>query len=403
MIEHAGTCTIYNSSGKALLFSHGDGPYVFDDSGRKYVDFILGFGPVVLGHNNSIFNSCVASYMANGIHMPSYTIHHEELIERLSIFHESVSFFKTSSESITAALRIVAQATGKMGIIRCGYIGWHDAQIANTCSWHEYPYSDLRKDIRFISGFRGVSDVETVYNWIGLDMPSLNEIIKSHSDSLAAIVIDMFQLHYTDIETIREAIGLCRQNGLFVILDETKTSGRVSPFGIHKQNSLNYDLLILGKALANGAPLSLLIGNSDIMSYAKEARITGTFSKELLGIWCALATNKIMTESRGYSKLHDIGKSICLTINRAAGDENIGKYIECVQVFNSSLIDLKFSTEIVNDKYNREMLRRILVDEGVLMLQGHPSFISLADEQLNLDDLYEKFSYSFRKWKTLII
>jgi len=404
MIEHAGTCSIYNSTGKELVFSHGEGPFVFDDSGKKYVDFILGFGPVVLGHNNSTFNTCVAAQIANGIHMPSYTIHHGEFIKRLSLSpDESLSFFKTSSESITAALRIVAQATGKKGLIRCGYIGWHDVQIANTCSWHEYPYSGLRNEIRFTTGFRGVSNEEAVYNWIGLDVPSLISIIESAYNNLGAFIIDMFQLHFMDVEILREAIDLCHKYGLLVILDETKTSGRVSLLGIHKQHNLNYDFIILGKALANGAPLSLLVGKNDIMTNAKKARITGTFSKELLSIWCALTTSDIMKENNGYIKLSEIGSNICSIINNAAQSENVSDYVECLGVFNSSMIDLKFSKAIVNEKDKRELLRRLLVDEGILILQGHPSFISLADEYLDFRVLYEKFSRAFSKWKTIII
>lgn len=398
MIEHAGTCSIYNSAATELRFSHGDGGYVYDDENRRYIDFVLGFGPVVLGHNNSEFNSSLTSYIKNGIHMPSYTSHHNEYLDSLiKNSEESVAFFKTSSESVSSALRIAAQVNGKMRYIRCGYIGWHDAQIANTCSWHEYLDSPLRNNVRFTEGFRGATGDERVYNWADLKLESLRRIVNTDSN-VGAFIIDMFQLHFMAPATLSEAIQLCKKHNIIIILDETKTAGRVSERGVHCLYNFDYDLLVLGKALANGAPFSLLIGQSEIMKHAREARITGTFSKELLGLWCAIATRDIMCKSNGYEELSSIGNEICTHVNSVINKEHANEYVKCLPVFNSSMLDFRFSTKIVAQKDLREKFRRLLVDEGILILQGHPWFICLAHKELDLDSLDVKFSIAIKRW-----
>ena len=402
MIEHAGTCSIYNSNGDELLFARGDRGYVYDKDGREYYDFILGFGPVVIGHNDSDFNSYVISSLNYGIHLPSYTTHHEDFLARLSPnVNKSFSFFKTSSEAISAAIRVSTQANGKKGIIRCGYIGWHDAQIANACSWHEYLYSELRGDVRFTQGFRGVSGEESIYNWPDLRIDTLQRMIENNP-SIGIFIFDAFQLHFMDIDILKEAIRLCQNNRIIVVLDETKTSGRVSRLGVSEAYNLNYNLLVLGKALANGAPLSLLVGDDSLMQFARAARITGTFSKEILSIWCALATMNIMDRTAGYTSLARIGSKICAAINEEINNADISNYVECVTVFNGSMFDLKFSKHVVNNKAIRGKLSKFLVDESIILLQGHPSFVCLAHDTINFEMFKTHLSRAFSRWSSYL-
>lgn len=397
MIGHAGVCSFSDSSNNELIFVRGEGGYVYNKEKKKYYDFVLGYGPVVLGHGNQVFNDKVCQMLSNGIHFPSYSVYHEQYVEGIiTSDYDAVSFYKTSSESITAAIRLATNMTNKKGIIRCGFIGWHDCQIAETISWHEYLDSPLRKRVRYVKGFRGTSNDEKVYNWWDFNIDTLNKYI--NSGLIGMFIIDAFQLHLSNYDTILQAIKICKKNDILVIFDETKTSGRCSLTGIHS-SELGCDMLVLGKALANGAPLSLLVSKSDLIGKSKEVRVTGTFSKEALSIYCAIATKAIMEENDGYEKLGNIGKNICKLVNSVILSLELTGYVKCIPVFNGCMFDLKFNKDIVKDTNARNMLKKYFVDNNILMLVGHPSFVCLMHSEIDFKDLSNKLYSSFQSWK----
>ena len=398
MIEHSGMCSINTSQNQELRFTHGKGAIVYSSDGKKYIDFILGFGPVVLGHSNEEFNRMVSDYLSNGIHFPSYSTHHNEFLSFLkySKWH-SYSFFKTSSESISAAIRLSMAMTHKKEIIRCGFIGWHDAEIANTISWHEYPNSEYRNNIRFTQDFRGVSGNEKVHNWHSFDLDELVDLIKHNN--VAVFILDAFQIHFTSVDIIKTALQICNANDVVTVLDETKTSGRVRLLGTSEYYDLKSDFLVMGKAIANGAPLSILCGSEALSKYAKVARITGTFSKEALSIYCALATQHIIDMNNGYDALEKAGHLIVEAFNDVV-DAIVGlDIVKAVTVFNGSIIDLYFAGDVLNNKPIRELLRLYLADNGILVLQGHPSFICMAHENLNINYFKECVEQALKTWK----
>lgn len=398
MIEHAGICTVNTSGKKELRFLRGKGGFVFSDTGDKFIDFILGFGPVVIGHSDEEFNSALLQYLEYGIHFPSYSVYHEQFLELLGDSGwNSFSFFKTSSESITAVIRLATTITHRKGIVRCGFIGWHDAEIANTISWHEYPDSKYRAETRFVRDFRGVTGEEKVVNWYSFDLNELEDVLKS--EQIAIFIIDAFQIHLSSVDVIEQAFAICRKYGILTVLDETKTSGRVHLLGISEFYNLSSDFLVMGKAIANGAPLSVLCGNEELSQYARAARITGTFSKESLSIYCALITQDIMQKRDGYNILQRVGEKIVSNINCVLHDTDCFEMLEAVKVFNGSMIDLKFKGIALDNKNWRNSLRLCLADKGILMLQGHPSFVCLAHDKLKTEKFKEMLQEAFIQWR----
>src|SRR5713101_4422165 len=146
-IVHSGLPRRSLAFGGEVLFERGSGGMVIDAEGREYVDFILGYGAVILGHSVAEFRTKVANYSANGLLLPGYSSWHIRLLRRLlqsTTENYSAAFFKTGSESVTAAIRLASRLSSKKGIIRCGFIGWHDVQLGKSVRWHEPLESPLR-------------------------------------------------------------------------------------------------------------------------------------------------------------------------------------------------------------------------------------------------------------------
>ena len=408
-IYHSGLNNFFRN-GKEILFSHGNRYLVYDTKGNHYYDFILGFGPVIIGHNNPQFQEKFIPYLENGIIMPGYSKWHALYLEKLlSDLSENFTgiFFKTASEAVLGAIRLCSKLTGKKGIIRCGYIGWYDIQIGNSVKWHEPLDSPFRKQIRYEtkrnSGIRSFNKKEPIFNWINFDLNDLEILLRKNENKIGSMILDAYQIYYTSEKVIIEAIEICHKYEIMVILDETKTGGRISKHGIGITENFNMDLVIFGKSLANGAPISLIIGDENILKHSESTRITGTFSKEMLSVYSALATLDFMEENSGFNKISSTGKKFVNIFNNSIRKLNLEKLLKIKPVFNSSMFDVSFKPLILSENKIRDSLINFLTEKGILILQGHPSFICFDHYLIDWNDLNLKIFESLEEWKEITI
>jgi len=407
-IYHSGLNNFFRN-GKRILFSHGNRHLVYDTEGNHYNDFILGFGPVIIGHNNPQFQEKFTPYLKNGIIMPGYSKWHSLYLERLlSDLREELTglFFKTASEAVLGAIRLCSALTKKKGIIRCGYIGWHDIQIGDSIKWHEPLDSPLRKQIRYESdlklGIRSFNKAEPIFNWIDFDLNNLEALLRKNGDMIGSMVIDIYQLFFTNEKIIKESIELCHKYEIMVIFDETKTGGRVYKHGIGITEKYNMDLVIFGKSLANGAPISLIIGNENLLKYSELTRITGTFSKEMLSIYCALATLEFMEENSGIEKISSIGMKFEKIFNNSINKLGLDSLIKLKPVFNGSMFDVSFAAQLLAETDIRGALVNSLLEHNILILQGHPSFFCYDHSLLDWSVLNLKIVESLEDWMKIL-
>ncbi|MDE0603158.1 MAG: aminotransferase class III-fold pyridoxal phosphate-dependent enzyme [bacterium] len=293
-----------------MRFHQGRGPFVFDNSGSAYVDYILGYGPVVLGHASPEFNKIVYSVLDDGWHFPTYSPIHDDFVE--GFFEEwegdqGVMILRHSSDAVTAAIRLASYVTGRKGVIRCGYTGWHDTSIAGSPPWHDPVPFRQSKESKFLSAFyRGVTGDEWTVDWFDLTAPTLDAILSRYGVP-AALVVDTYQLALGNQAEMRGAIDRVRAEGAVIVWDETKTANRVGRYGVAAQTlATNEDFTVLGKAVANGAALSMLVVPADLIPAVDVVRISGTFQKEIAPVAAALATMQVLSDRGGHPELHRV-------------------------------------------------------------------------------------------------
>lgn len=399
-----GSTKVLRRDASQVLFAKGRGALVQDERARFYLDFSCGVGAVSLGHADVDFTARMAEAIGNGLSFPGYGEVHARLTSALlEGTHDScvVSLFKTSSEAVNAALRLAAAETSRLGVIRCGYTGQADRQIAASPGWHEPLHSPLRGAIREVPGCRGLSGNELVADWIDLDPESLQQLLDQHPRRFGAMVIDAYQIELASTEAILTGTRTCRQAGQIVILDETKTAGRCGPRGSweHVLSKLA-QYVILGKAIGNGAPISVLLGPDSLGDLYRASRIGGTHSKETFGAYAALSTIEIMRERDGYNKLARIGHEVVETLNLAAGAAGVSEHLAVVPMLGGRLFELAFSRQTIGAPAARKELVMCLLDEGVVALEGHCSFINLAHGEIDHELLYDQIKAALVKWRT---
>ncbi|CUW23775.1 2'-deamino-2'-hydroxyneamine transaminase [Serratia grimesii] len=397
-----GSDRVLDANGQPIQFRKGQGYRIEDSNGNQYLDFVLGIGPVILGHSHPEFNKRLTDALSLGLSFPGFGEVHSQvsdIFEEIYSGYKVVSLFKTSSEAVTASFRCAMMQTERKKILRCGFLGWHDAQLYMSPSWHEILGSDKRNDLRYLNGMRGVSGEEAVFNWVNGDLSELESLLQEHGNEIAIFALDVYQLAFFSEEKIKAAVAMCKTYGVKLLLDETKTAGRTNPGGYLANNtSFDPDYVVLGKAIGNGLPLAILMGKPDILSVYREARIGGTHTKEILSPHAAIAVAEIMGNCDGYNVVSQAGKAIVMTLNLAFKEAGADKYVNAKSLFDNALFDLVCSQEIVNNYTLRSRLKAELLKNGLLIMEGHNSFVSLAHSDLNHDELFGLTYSAAKSW-----
>lgn len=372
-MSRAGTASDYY---RGLQFSHGLGAYCWTTDGRRYIDLVCGQGPVVLGHAHPGVRDAVIRQLGLGTMLPGPGPEWARLkgkLLRLFPHYEDVLPFKTGSEAVSAAIRLCRAFTQRNVILRVGFHGWHDPLVSPYVRCHSY--DERTYETSWPVGVPHDSYLSTTRVWHGDDPAALVNQVVSVGEKLAAVLIDPVQLRSPAVETVRRLWEITRQLGVLLIFDESKTGLRVHLRGAQHLLGVDPDLTILSKALANGLPLAVVLGKTDILHLAHAARIKGTFNFEMLAISAAVATVETLEAEDGPKTLNRLGGELLDGLSEAIRATGWEDTISAIPYQWPCLPYIRFLGEALALK---EEFFLGLRDRGVLMLRDHMSYVSLA-------------------------
>ncbi|HVJ08379.1 MAG TPA: aspartate aminotransferase family protein [Acidisarcina sp.] len=308
-----------------LYMQSGKGSRIWDANGNEYVDWMMGFGVVPLGHADASVTEAIYHAATTGAHFATATeieVELAEAIQRLVPSAERVRFTNTGTESVMAAMRLARGYTGRAKIVKFEghYHGWWDDVLLNS---HPMPVhalglpSDPVK-IPDSSGLnRHAQDDTIVVPWN--DLPALERAIANHPGQIAAILTEGVM---SNMGVIPQAAGylksvekLARKNGILFVLDETVTGFRVSAGGCQEYYGLSPDISTLGKALGCGLPVAAVVGRAEIMNALGWGGVLhyGTQNGSRIGLFAARANLKKLTANDGEAIKHSlsIAEAMC--------------------------------------------------------------------------------------------
>lgn len=266
---------------------------VWDEHGREYLDFIMALGAVGLGYGHPAVSRAAAAAVEAGVVGPLPPVLEEEVasaIRRHMPWVEAVRFLKTGAEAMAAAVRLARAATGRDLVIGCGYHGWLD--------WCQRA--------RGVPASTQSLFAETAFN----DADRARESIRRRGDLLAAVVLEPIVV----VEPTREWLAAIREEtarvGALLIVDEVKTVCRLAVGGGTERYGIHPDLVVLGKAIANGFPLAAVGGRRDVMEWATRTWISSTLATEMVALAAARATLEVMVAERVPSHLARVGRRL---------------------------------------------------------------------------------------------
>jgi len=273
-----------------IFLEYGKGCRLTDVDGNEYIDFLCGYGPIILGYREEEVDDAVIQQIQNKGYCFTLTQPYQnELAKKLNELIPSAElsiFLKTGSDATTASIRIARAYTNRIKIMRCGYHGWHDWCVEMKGGIPEKLYEDV---------------YEFHYN----DLDQLEDLMKKHGDQAAAIIMTPFghPLHEKMqtpkpgfLEGVRK---LSDKYGAVLVFDEVRTCFRLKMGGAQELYGVSPDLTVLGKGMANGYPISVVAGKSDVMmAAASKLFISSTFFPNSLPYIAALKTIEIMERDK---------------------------------------------------------------------------------------------------------
>lgn len=283
-----------------IFIDSGEGCRLTDVDGNEFIDFLCGYGPIILGYREKEVDEAVHKQVSEkGFCFTLTQKYQNDLAKKIKELVPSAElsiFLKTGSDATTAAIRIARAHTQKLKVMRCGYHGWHDWCVEMKGGIPEKFYED-------------------VYEF-GYNKPEqLEELMAAHGDETAAIIMTPFghpnhmEMQVPQPGFLEKVRELADKYGAILIYDEIRTGFRVTMGGAQKLYGVYPDISVLGKAIANGYPISVVTGKKDIMmASAEKLFISSTFFPNSEGFVAALKTIEILERDKVLEDIWEKGK-----------------------------------------------------------------------------------------------
>jgi glutamate-1-semialdehyde 2,1-aminomutase len=254
---------------------------VWDADGREFLDLIMALGAVALGYGHPAVTEAAVRAVEDGAVGPLAPAIEEEVateLRKLIPWAERVRFLKSGAEAMAAAVRLARTFTGREGVLGCGYHGWLD-----WCQGAEA---------------RGVpAGTRALYAELPFNDPEgTRERIRRAGDALAAVVFEPVILAAPTPEWLAVLREESERVGAVLIADEIKTIGRLAIGGGCERFGARPDLVVMGKAIANGFPLAAVSGRADIMAGVARTWISSTLATEWVSLAAARATLAVVVQ-----------------------------------------------------------------------------------------------------------
>jgi glutamate-1-semialdehyde-2,1-aminomutase len=361
-----------------IFMERGKACHVWDVDGNEYIDWILSFGPIILGHVHPRVEKAVRDSLEQGFCLtmvhPIQNILAQLLIDIVPCA-EMVKFLVGGSDVTSAAVRIARIHTGRDKVVRWGYHGWHD-----------WCYGGAGTD-RAVHGVpEGITqDILTfTYN----DLDSLESVFNKHRGEIACVIMQPFEAtkEWPQEGFLEGVKRITHENGAVLIFDEIRTGFRMALGGAQEYFGVIPDMATLSKAIANGYPISAVVGKREIMEVAETTRLSSTFLVNTFPMAAAIETIHVLQEEKGVASMWSMGKRFM---------DGLGDMIDEVgveaQIMGAPPLPYLHFTE--RNKQVRETLKKRFFIEttkrGVLLHPNHCWFLSLGHTEHDVQKTLE--------------
>jgi glutamate-1-semialdehyde aminotransferase len=330
---------------------------VWDSEGRRYLDFIMALGAVSLGYGHPSVNAAAHAAIDAGVVGPLPPELEERVADRLAglvPWMERARFLKTGAEAVAAAVRLARAHTGREMILRSGYHGWLDWCQPLGSPGVPNVVSSLSEELPFNDAERARSRIRAL------------------GDRLAAVVIEPVVEVAPETEWLSTLREETERAGALLVLDEIKTGFRLAVGGAAERYGIAPDLVVVGKALANGFPLAAVAGRRDVMEQVRHTWISSTLATESVALAAADATLAVIADQDVPAHLGRVGRLLLDGLGSLA--KRFPDLISGVAGL-PEMCFLRFTSEEAGIR-----VARMAAERGLLFKRTAYNFVSLAHD-----------------------
>ena len=333
-----------------------EGCTVVDSAGRTFLDWMMGWGPVLLGYRHPKVEAAIRAQLEAG---PTVSLLHRVSLDVASMLTEMipcaemVEFGKNGSDVTTAAVRIARAWTGREILFYSGFHGFHD--------W-------------FAAGFSNVQGVPKAtapllqqfpYN----DLPALEALFDRFPGAVAAVVMEPTSARLPEPGYLEGVRDLAHRHGALLVFDEMITGFRLANGGAQEYFGVTPDLAAFGKAIANGMPLSAIVGRRRYMRILPHVSWGMTFMSETLSLAAARAVLEVLRTEPVVEHIARAGRRIRESFHRACAKEDV----RAALVGADARLSFEFETQggfearELLTLFLRECARRGMLSHGLML------------------------------------
>ncbi|MCF8075379.1 MAG: aminotransferase class III-fold pyridoxal phosphate-dependent enzyme [Desulfotignum sp.] len=357
-----------------IFLESGKGCRLTDVDGNEFIDFLCGYGPIILGYREEEVDDAVYQQIKNKGFCFTLTQKFQNLLAKkltqIIPSSEMSIFLKTGSDATTASIRIARAHTNKIKVMRCGYHGWHDWCVEMKGGIPSKFYDDV---------------FEFQYN----HLEQLEELMATHGDETAAIIMTPFghpnheKMELPQPGFLEGVRQIADKYGAVLVYDEIRTCFRLSMGGAQQLYGATPDLTVMGKAMANGYPISVVTGKQEIMMAAESKLfISSTFFPNSEAFVAALKTIEILERDKVLENIWEKGEWMMKKIQELINKYDVGAELSGV----APMFYITFEKEASGAyKSKRTDFYTQLIRKGFFFTPFHHSYISYRHTQQDLE------------------
>jgi glutamate-1-semialdehyde 2,1-aminomutase len=396
-----------------LYFSRAEGSRLWDIDGNEYLDFLVANGACILGHKDPLVTKAVEEQLQTGL---TSSLESELSIDVAKLLHEmipsaeSVKFSNTGTEAVMHAFQIARGYTGKNGIIKTegSYHGWQDEahlSVHPTLRDNKSPGEVSTRAIPEVEGYAR-SSAENILVVPFNNVEAAKKCIRENRDRVAALILEPIVFNSGCILPqagyLKELREITARYDVLLVFDEVITGFRTAPGGAQEFYNVIPDLSIFGKAIANGFPLSAVVGKEEVMKVTAPKTGRVAFSGTYNGAQPSLAASKAcltqLKDGTVQNKLHSDSKTLINRFEEAARESRMQARLQSIsgqfQVYFTDEPVTDYSSAARADRTKYAFLCDRLLDSGMLFHQSYLFHhgVSNAHNAADLEKLCESFA-----------
>jgi glutamate-1-semialdehyde 2,1-aminomutase len=383
-----------------MVMVRGQGSKVYDAAGKEYLDYMLGSGPLLLGHCRPEVVEAVRREAALGstyfaLNEPAIRL--AETIVDAAPCGEALRFQTTGSEATFAAVRLARAFTGRDKVLKFegGWHGGHDLGQLSGAPAEPPPFPEATPDCDGIAHSARHDVLVAPFN----DLETTAAIIERHHRDLAAVIVEPLQRALVPVAHFLQGLrDVTRRFGIVLVLDEIVTGFRLAWGGAQERYGVVGDLACYGKVIGGGYPVSAVVGKRELLQLADPHQkgrgrycfLSGTLTGNPVACAAGLATLMVLRQAGVYERLHFLGRRLTEGLRQAGADAGIPLQVlgdgPVLQVFFTADKALRNHRDLLRaDKKKAISFGHELIRRGVYCTPGGKLYLSLAhtDQDIN--------------------